>query len=137
MSYENEKEHPGGTGTEMTPARMESTESLREDVQGAVLETQGLPRVSVTLDNFSNGTWKPLKGWKPKSKLMIKKIPPGTSLVIQWLRLQALSTRVQGLIPGRGAKILHATCAARKRKYSSRSHGESRFRGNRVGRESG
>ena len=35
---------------------------------------------------------------------------PGTSLVVQWLRLSALTAGVLGLIPGQGTKILHAVC---------------------------
>ena len=31
LRYKNEKEHPCGTGTEVIPARMESTESLKHD----------------------------------------------------------------------------------------------------------
>ena len=37
----------------------------------------------------------------------------GTSLVVQWLRLQASNARDVGLIPGRGTKI---ACAARPKK---------------------
>ena len=35
---------------------------------------------------------------------------PGTSLVVQWLRLSAFTAGVLGSIPGQGTKILHAMC---------------------------
>ena len=41
----------------------------------------------------------------------------GTSLAVQWLRLHACTARGTGLIPGRGAKILHAVqCSPKKKK---------------------
>ena len=41
-------------------------------------------------------------------------MPPGTSLVVQWLRLRAFNAGGVGLIPGRGTKIPHATQVAKK-----------------------
>ena len=40
----------------------------------------------------------------------------GTSLAVQWLRLQAPNARDTGLIPGWGTKILHATWFGQKKK---------------------
>ena len=39
-----------------------------------------------------------------------------TSLVVQWLRLQASTAWGMGLIPGQGSKILHAIWCGQKRK---------------------
>ena len=40
----------------------------------------------------------------------------GTSLAVQWLRLQAPNARDTGLIPSWGTKILHATWFGQKKK---------------------
>lgn len=47
--------------------------------------------------------------------LMSKKVMPGTSLNVQWLRL-SLSLRCVCLIPGLGTKILHAVAQKKKKK---------------------
>ena len=39
----------------------------------------------------------------------LKKLGHGTSLAVQWLRLYVPMQGVAGLIPGRGAKIPHAS----------------------------
>ena len=44
----------------------------------------------------------------PKSNMLLKTVNPGASLAVQWLRLQAASTRGAGLIPDQGTKIPHA-----------------------------
>ena len=109
----------------------------REGIQRAVLETQQLPRISVILDIFSNCTRKPLKGCKAKSNLMIKKIPPTDFPGYPVVKTPSPQYRGPGFDPWSGNK--DPACyivLPKKRKYSSRSHGESRFRGNRVGRES-
>ena len=38
-----------------------------------------------------------------------------TSLVVHWLRLYAFSAGIEGLIPGLGTKILHATQHSQKK----------------------
>ena len=43
-----------------------------------------------------------------------KSLVPGTSLVVQWLRLHAPSARGMGSIPGWGTKTLHATWHGQK-----------------------
>ena len=45
-----------------------------------------------------------------------KKRAGGTSLAVQWLGLLASNAGGAGLIPGRGIKILNATCMAKKLK---------------------
>ena len=39
---------------------------------------------------------------------------PGNSLEVQWLRLRGPNAGGEGLIPGWGIKIPHATCMAKK-----------------------
>ena len=46
----------------------------------------------------------------------------GTSLAVQWLRLQAPNARDTGLIPGWGTKILHATWFGQKKKKRELFH---------------
>ena len=46
----------------------------------------------------------------------------GASLVVQGLRLHAFSAGVEGLIPGLGTKILHATQHSRKKKEMCLPH---------------
>ena len=43
------------------------------------------------------------------SNEFIKKLHPGTSLEVQWLRLQACNAGGPGSIPGQGTKILHTS----------------------------
>ena len=45
-----------------------------------------------------------------------KKGSLGTSLVVQWLRLQAPNVGGMGSIPGWGAKVLHAAWRSQKKK---------------------
>ena len=48
--------------------------------------------------------------WKEAvSNEFIKKLHPGTSLEVQWLRLQACNAGGPGSIPGQGTKILHTS----------------------------
>ena len=46
---------------------------------------------------------------------MDKQEDPGTSLVVQWLRLHASTAGGTGLTPGRGTKIPHAMWRSQKK----------------------
>ena len=46
-----------------------------------------------------------------------QKETPGTSVAVQWLRLQAPNVGGVGLIPGRGTKIPHAAWHGQINKY--------------------
>ena len=50
----------------------------------------------------------------------IKDVSPGTSLVVQWLRLYTSTHRGTGYIPGQGTKVLHALpdCQKKTKKRS-------------------
>ena len=50
-----------------------------------------------------------------------------TSLVVQWLRLQASTAEGTGLIPGRGSKILHAMQYGKKKKKPFENTACNRF----------
>ena len=52
-----------------------------------------------------------------KSQMHIFKIFPGTSLVVQWLRLCAPNAGATGLIPGRESKVPHAAQRSQKKVY--------------------
>ena len=43
---------------------------------------------------------------------LLKKLPVGTSLVVQWLEASVLPLQDTGLIPGWGTKVLHPACCA-------------------------
>ena len=45
----------------------------------------------------------------------------GNSLVVQWLGLNDLTARVQGLIPGQGTKILQVVQHSQKKKRNKNS----------------
>ena len=47
-------------------------------------------------------------------KTMYKMCEEGTSLVVQWIRLQASNSGGMGSIPGQGTKILHAVFHSEK-----------------------
>ena len=56
---------------------------------------------------------------------MIKMKHSGTSLAVQWLRLHTPNAVGTGLIPGRGAKIPHATPHGQKKKKERKKHSDT------------
>ena len=47
---------------------------------------------------------------------------PGTSLVVQWLRLSASSAGGMSLIPGQGTEIPHVTWYSQKKKTKKKTN---------------
>ena len=65
-----------------------------------------------------------------------KKSLPGTSLVVQWLRLHASNARSTGSIPGQGTKIPHATRCGQKTKKTNEESTEVQWTEKEMGKKS-
>ena len=75
--------------------------------------------------HYHKQVWRHWSGWRATQEFIKTEVVHGTSLAVQWLRLNIPNAGGTGLIPGGGTKIPHAERCGQKKKKKDHNHWDS------------